>query len=93
MNKEKSVSTKAELQLTAREKYEVIHLKGVLAAELANEAEKHRKGNIAANVGLVAGLFAWPLLIAGVVGKVVTGDLKCYKYIDDENDYRLVLKQ
>lgn len=93
MGKERTVYTKEELQVAARQKYDTIHLRGDLVIDLANEAEKHRKGNIVANAGLVAGLFFWPMLFAGVIGKVATHDLKQYKFIDDENDFRLVLKK
>ena len=89
----KIVRTMDELKEAAHERYGKIIPEGNLKEELEKKVTNNNKGNTASNIALVAGLFAWPVLIAGAVGKVLTTDLKRYSVHNESGKTVFVLKK
>lgn len=66
---------KAEMQV----KRDVIIIEGEID-ECIDYFKKTKTANILGNIGIVAGIIAWPLLLAGVVEKVVNSSSPGYLY-------------
>ena len=70
------VDTRKGLKDAISEKYEEIVVTGDLAKEIKwdlNNAKKDKLNKLS-NLSLVVGLFLWPFLAAGVIGKIMTKD-------------------
>lgn len=58
------------------DKYKTIIVTGEIVDDVKREVNNSKKGviNKLSNVSLIGGIFLWPLLIAGLAGKVLSKD-------------------
>lgn len=92
-NETKTVRTIDELKEAAHDRYGKIIPEGKIKEELEKKVENNKKGNTVSNISLFAGLFFWPALIPGVIGKVLTNDLKRYSIHEESGQIVFVLKK
>lgn len=89
------VNTRKSMKDAIDEKYDVIIVTGELANEVIAELNdgKKQKINKLSNVSLIAGIFVWPLLIAGLAGKILSkDDFKKYSAKIENNNIILTRK-
>lgn len=76
------VSTRKELKDAIDNKYKVIVIIGDLVDEVLKDLNDKKKEKISklSDLSLILGWFLWPLLIAGLAGKILSkDDFKKYK--------------
>lgn len=76
------VSTRKELKDAIDNKYKVIVIIGNLVDEVLKDLNDKKKEKISklSDLSLILGWFLWPLLIAGLAGKILSkDDFKKYK--------------
>lgn len=89
------VSTRKELKDAINSKYKKIIIIGDLSKEILNDLNDNKKEKLSklSDLSLLFGLFLWPLLIAGLAGKILSkDDFKKYK-ASIENDKIILIRK
>ncbi|EOU2013604.1 hypothetical protein [Clostridium perfringens] len=76
MNERICVNTRKAMKDAIDDKYKTIIVTGEIVDDVKREVNNSKKGviNKLSNVSLIGGIFLWPLLIAGLAGKVLSKD-------------------
>lgn len=76
MNERICVNTRKAMKDAIDYKYKTIIVTGEIVDDVKREVNNSKKGviNKLSNVSLIGGIFLWPLLIAGLAGKVLSKD-------------------
>lgn len=76
MNEIMYVNTRKAMKDAIDDKYKTIIVTGEIVEDVKREVNNSKKGviNKLSNVSLIGGIFLWPLLIAGLAGKVISKD-------------------
>lgn len=76
MNERICVNTRKAMKDAIDDKYKTIIVTGEILYDVKREVNNSKKGviNKLSNVSLIGGIFLWPLLIAGLAGKVLSKD-------------------
>ncbi|MFR7934501.1 MAG: hypothetical protein ACLU4S_03680 [Clostridium perfringens] len=76
MNERICVNTRKAMKDAIDDKYKTIIVTGEIVDDVKREVNNSKKGviNKLSNISLVGGIFLWPLLIAGLAGKVISKD-------------------
>lgn len=76
MNERICVNTRKAMKDAIDDKYKTIIVAGEIVDDVKREVNNSKKGviNKLSNVSLIGGIFLWPLLIAGLAGKVLSKD-------------------
>ena len=76
MNEIMYVNTRKAMKDAIDDKYKTIIVTGEIVDDVKREVNNSKKGviNKLSNVSLIGGIFLWPLLIAGLAGKVISKD-------------------
>lgn len=76
MNETMYVNTRKAMKDAIDDKYKTIIVTGEIVEDVKREVNNSKKGviNKLSNVSLIGGIFLWPLLIAGLAGKVISKD-------------------
>lgn len=76
MNERICVNTRKAMKDAIDDKYKTIIVTGEIVDDVKREVNNSKKGviNKLSNVSLIGGIFLWPLLIAGMAGKVLSKD-------------------
>ncbi|EIF6297819.1 hypothetical protein LFJ66_002643 [Clostridium perfringens] len=76
MNERIYVNTRKAMKDAIDDKYKTIIVTGEIVDDVKREVNNSKKGviNKLSNVSLIGGIFLWPLLIAGLAGKVLSKD-------------------
>ncbi len=76
MNDRIFVNTRKAMKDAIDDKYKTIIVTGEIVDDVKREVNNSKKGviNKLSNVSLIGGIFLWPLLIAGLAGKVISKD-------------------
>lgn len=76
MNERICVNTRKAMKDAIDDKYKTIIVTGEIVDAVKREVNNSKKGviNKLSNVSLIGGIFLWPLLIAGLAGKVISKD-------------------
>ncbi|MBI6107801.1 hypothetical protein [Clostridium perfringens] len=76
MNERICVNTRKAMKDAIDDKYKIIIVTGEIVDDVKREVNNSKKGviNKLSNVSLIGGIFLWPLLIAGLAGKVLSKD-------------------
>lgn len=76
MNERICVNTRKAMKDAIGDKYKTIIVTGEIVDDVKREVNNSKKGviNKLSNVSLIGGIFLWPLLIAGLAGKVLSKD-------------------
>ncbi|MDK0627810.1 hypothetical protein P5F04_13030 [Clostridium perfringens] len=76
MNERICVNTRKAMKDAIDDKYKTIIVTGEIVDDVKKEVNNSKKGviNKLSNVSLIGGIFLWPLLIAGLAGKVLSKD-------------------
>lgn len=76
MIKEIYVNTRKSMKDAIDEKYDVIVVTGEIVEEVKKEVNSNAKKTInnLSNISIIGGIFIFPLLIAGLAGKVLSKD-------------------
>ncbi|CAI3587838.1 MULTISPECIES: hypothetical protein [Clostridium] len=90
------VATRKSLKDAIDNKYKVIVIIGDLADEVLKELNDKKKEKISklSDLSIILGWFLWPLLIAGVAGKIISkDDFKKYNASIENNTIVLTRKK
>lgn len=96
MRKEIYVNTRKSMKDAIDEKYDVIVVTGEIVEEVKKEVNSNAKKTInnLSNISIIGGIFVFPLLIAGLAGKVLSkDDFKKYKVEIDGDTIVLTRKK
>ncbi|UUW65942.1 hypothetical protein [Clostridium perfringens] len=76
MNERICVNTRKAMKDAIDDKYKTIIVTGEIVDDVKREVNNSKKGviNKLSNVSLIGGIFLWPLLIAGLAGKILSKD-------------------
>ncbi|EIW6614804.1 hypothetical protein MF669_002308 [Clostridium perfringens] len=76
MNERICVNTRKAMKDAIDDKYKTIIVTGEIVDDVKREVNNSKKGviNKLSNISLIGGIFLWPLLIAGLAGKVLSKD-------------------
>lgn len=94
-NREKTVTvtSKDGFLNAVKAQYGEIVIKGSFAQEIGAILRKYNMGNKISNWGIFIGLFLWPILFAGIGGKILTRQLKQYDISEVKEDEVIVKRK
>lgn len=86
------VTSEEELFNAINLHYGIIVIEAILSKKMASKIQLKDVGNKLSNVGILVGLFSYSILVAGIVGKVLTRDMSKYEVIN-MSDESITLKR
>lgn len=87
------VYTEKDLKDAMKDQYGTIVVRGEIASKVIKQIDSNPKLRVISGASTVAGLFFWPLLVAGLAGTILTAnDFNKYKVVAVAND-NLVLER
>lgn len=94
LEKTEIVYSESDLKCAMKQKYGTIVVKGEVAEKIYKNIDRNPKLRKISNWSIIIGIFFWPLLLAGIAGKVLTAtDFKEYQIKEVKPDELIIVRK